>query len=187
MRFVRGRAEARWLPSRHHFAVFRLNALLRLRSAEPETRDAMLAVDSHQSTTESLMVGSWFFLTAACYIAEALRPRLWLPAAVLLALPLSVFLFQMIFVPAAAVFGRLSVAAGRRVDESNVDLHSTLFMLILGGVSLRHAFGPAWTRFVAWQYFFCVALNLTAACAMFLLRARASDLEEKLGGAASAN
>jgi hypothetical protein len=42
---VHGNAAARWLPSRHNFALFRLLAWLRLRNAHPEPAPVILGID----------------------------------------------------------------------------------------------------------------------------------------------
>ena len=72
MRVVRGRADARWLPSRHNFALFRLAAFLRLRRARPEPCDGSCVIDRHQSAMETWLVMSWVTLTFACYLAATL-------------------------------------------------------------------------------------------------------------------
>lgn len=57
MTIIRDRADARWLPSRFNFAVFRLFAYLRLRAARPEPHPGlMLSKDRHQSAAENYIV-----------------------------------------------------------------------------------------------------------------------------------
>ena len=45
MKVIRSRAEAQWLPSRHHLAIFRLAAFVRLWHARPRAGNVLLAVE----------------------------------------------------------------------------------------------------------------------------------------------
>src|SRR4051794_21762234 len=68
---IRNRPEARWLPSRHRFALFRLYALLRLVSAKPEQTEAelVLPIERDQSAHEQYAVALWIYVTAVAYVA----------------------------------------------------------------------------------------------------------------------
>jgi hypothetical protein len=94
MKFVRGHAEARWLPSRHNLALFRLYAYLRLRNAQHETRDVILGIDRHQSSTEAWVVAVWTTITGACCIAGTWFASWPLAIALIVAIPLSMLGIQ---------------------------------------------------------------------------------------------
>ena len=168
MKMVRGRADARWLPSRHRFALFRLYAALRLRLAKPEPRDSlMLIVDRDQSAYEHHGLSLWIVLTVTCYVAGTLPGRWPLPLALLAALPLAV-----VAVVAVVILGGLLLGSGERAGVA--------FMLVLAvasGVVARHA---SWSRFVAWHFFAVVALNAVAAAIVFVLRGPIARMEREL-------
>lgn len=187
MRFIRGRAEGRWLPARHHFAVFRLIAFLRLRRARHENDDVMLAVERHQSTFESLLVGFWIFGTAACYIAASLTSGWWIVPALIVSFLLALMLMQLIFVPTAALLMSILRRVQNTDARDSVDLHSAFHITLLTLVSFRYAFHSGWTRYVAWQFLFCLVVNACAAIAMFLLRHEARALDASFGGVSSAS
>jgi hypothetical protein len=181
MKVVRSRAEARWLPSRHHFAIFRLAAFLRLWHARPKSGDVLLAVEHHQSTAESLITGFWYFATAACYIAS------WLPDwPALLAAPLSfaiaVIVFQPLFISIGLTISPLWRKLTRSTNDDNADLNAALCMLVLGLVSAAHLNDASWLHFVAWQFFLVLAMNASAAAVMFLLRERVRAIEAAYAG-----
>lgn len=171
MKVVRDREDARWLPSRHHFALFRLIAFLRLRAAQPRPRPGLvLVVDRHQSALENHTVSIWIMLTLAGYLAAGLLARWPLP----LAVPAAVFL-------AATFANALNIAGGVlflvRSSPNNIRPNSILFMttmLLLAVYFARHA---SWARFVAWQFLALVALNAVAAAIVFLLRDPIARLE----------
>ncbi|HKR65275.1 MAG TPA: hypothetical protein VJZ00_16200, partial [Thermoanaerobaculia bacterium] len=83
MRMIRGRRDARWLPSRHNFALFRLLAYLRCRTLAPEPADVMIMIDRHQSTLENYTVSAWIFVTLTCSIAATLFASWPVPVALL--------------------------------------------------------------------------------------------------------
>src|SRR5688572_28147812 len=105
VRAVRNRADARWFPSRHNFALFRLAAYLRLRRAQPEHRDGFFVIDRHQSATETWLVMSWVTLTFACYLETTLFVDWHIALALLISLPLAVVLLE---VP--AILSALTIA-----------------------------------------------------------------------------
>lgn len=185
MRAVRGRADARWFPSRHNFALFRLAAYLRLRRARPEHRDGMLVIDRHQSATETWLVMSWVTLTFACYLAATLFVDWHIALALTVSLPLAVVLLE---VP--AILSALTIApllhsiAGTRA--SGVRINGVVIMLLFSAASayfaLHPTLPPTWIRFVAWQFLALLALNAIAAVIAFPLRHSIARLEAQVGG-----
>ena len=175
MRLVRGRADARWFPSRHNFALFRLAAYLRLRRAQPEVRDVILVIDRHQSVTETWMVMSWLIVTLACYLAVTLFAGWHVAIALVISLPLSVALLE---VP--AIVSALTIAPFAR---NGIRTNSIVVMLLFTAASAYFATRPTWVRFVAWQFLALLALNAIAAVIVFALRDAIAQLE---GGVTSA-
>lgn len=86
---------ARWLPSRHHFALTRLIAFVtgRVRTAPKLDLDLLLlAIDRDQTAIENYTIAVWFWLTTACYLSAVLplHPAL----AIVIAIPLAAFVVQ---------------------------------------------------------------------------------------------
>jgi hypothetical protein len=182
VRLVRGRADARWFPSRHNFALFRLMAYVRLHRAPPEPGDGILVIDRHQSTTETWLATSWVTLTFACYVAASLFAGWSLAAALLVSLPLAIVLLQ---VP--AILSALTVAPLVRFmtggRASGIRVNGIAVMLLLSAASAHFARQTTWVRFVAWQFLALLALNAIAAVIAFVLRDSIARLE---GGVISA-
>jgi hypothetical protein len=185
VRVVRNRAEARWFPSRHNFALFRLAAYLRLRRARPEHRDGIFVIDRHQSATETWLVMSWVTLTFACYLAATLFVDWHIALALPVSLPLAVVLLE---VP--AILSALTIAplfhsfASDRVSGFRVN--GVVVMLLFTAASAYFALHPTWIRFVAWQFLALLALNAIAAVIVFPLRHSIARLEAEAGGVPSA-
>lgn len=175
MKLVRGRADARWLPSRHNFAIFRLLAYLRLRRAQPEHTEVIYAVDRHQSTTEMWLVLSWLTVTMTSYLAVTLFSGLPAPLALAISLPASVALMQ---VP--AIISALIVAPFAR---DRIHANGIVVMLLFTVSSAYFATRPTWVRFIAWQFLALLALNAVAAVIAFALRDSIARAE---GGVTSA-
>ena len=86
---------ARWLPSRHYFALARLTAVVMGRSRTAprlEVDHLLLAIDREQSAVENYTVSVWFWLTTACYLAAVFPFRPWI--AIAIAIPLAAFVVQ---------------------------------------------------------------------------------------------
>jgi hypothetical protein len=185
VRVVRDRAEARWFPSRHNFALFRLAAYLCLRRARPEPRGGILIIDRHQSATETWLVMSWVTLTFACYLATTLFVDWHIALALPVSLPLAVVLLE---VP--AILSALTIApllhsiAGDRTNGFRVN--GVVIMLLFSAASAYFTRHPSWIRFVAWQFLALLALNAIAAMIVFPLRHSIARLEAQVGGAPSA-
>ncbi len=163
---VRGRADARWLPSRHHFALFRLFAFLRLRGARPEPREGLvLIVDRHQTAAEQHSVAIWITVTVTCYLAATLFAGWPLPLALLAAFALAPFA---IHVPMLSI-GFLTRGHRR--------LNAMTLMFTFIAIAAYFARHQSWARFAAWQFLAFVALNAIAAVIVLLLRAPIARLE----------
>jgi hypothetical protein len=186
VRLVRGRADARWFPSRHNFALFRLAAFLRLRHAPPEPRNVILVIDRHQSAAETWLVMSWVTLTLACYLAVTVFVDWNVAVALLVSLPLAIALLE---VP--AIVSALTIApawrALRGADADSIRINGIVVMLLFVAASAFFATHPTWVRFVAWLFLALLALNGIAAVVVFSLRGSIAQLEAAIGGGPSAH
>ena len=166
MKVVRGRADARWLPSRHRFALFRLYAFLRLLGAKPEPRAGLvLVIDRDQTAFEHHGASLWIVLTSACYIASALSAAWPLPLAILAAIAIVPLAIEVPFYVSG-----LLVRKGSRVN-------GVFTLLVLAAASLHFVRQTTWVRVVALLFFAVVAINAMAAAIVFLLRAPIARLE----------
>lgn len=166
MKIVRGRADARWLPSRHRFALFRLYAVLRLRTAAPEPCEGLvMIVDRDQTAVEHHAVSLWIALTVTCYLAATLFSRWPVP----LALPVA-FLLS----PVAIHVPLLSIAA---LTLGNRRVNSFMLMFAFVALAIYFARHASWARFAAWQFLIVVALNAIAAAIVFASRGAIARLE----------
>ena len=155
----------KWLPSRHHFALARLIALLMLKTTPRPAGDvdrAVFAVDRHQSTAEAYAVSILFTAITTSYIA-ALLP-LATPLALLAALPLALIVVQLLVVGGGLVLRSMSAT-------------SAFMMLCAVAASLYFATRTTWVRFAAYAFLAVVALNAIAFVVMWLLRDRVRELE----------
>lgn len=155
MNVVRGRAEARFLPSRFHFALFRLIAWICYRAATPrEQHGLLLIIDRDQTAWEHYLVALWYFATMSCFLAELLSiPLVVAPLAVLVLIHVLLFTTGLLL---------------RHRD--NVRLQSLLFMAVPIVAAVYYAFAETWVRFAAWQCLALVALNAFCAMILFIMR-----------------
>jgi hypothetical protein len=176
VKVVSGRADARWLPSRFNFALFRLYAYLRMRAATPEQRDVTLVLDRNQNPIESAVLSVWATLTLSCYAAGTLFDRWPLPLALLAGIPVAITCLE---IPIIAV----GVPLRRR--QYNIPLNSIVLMSLLIGAALYFARAQSWVRFAAWQFLAGVALNVIAAAIVYTLRGSIAEMENAMGGITS--
>ena len=173
MRAVRGRADARWLPSRYACALFRLYALLRFRRAPAQPADVVMVIDRHQSVAESFLVGGWMLLTLAAYVAATLSQWWGLPLALIAAIPLAALLMHVPF----TVVGLLLIR-----KQNNLAVNSVVTFALMTAAATYFARSQSWARYAAWQYLVLVALNAIAAVVVFSLRETIANAESSLGG-----
>jgi hypothetical protein len=168
VKLVRGRADARFMPSRFHFAIFRLGAFVRLRSAKPQPqRGLLLAVDRHQTAREHYLAALWYVGSAACFASELLSIPIALAAVVVLAS------FQLL----------LCVIGLARRNQNNIRAQSIFMMALLAGGAAYYAFAKTWIRFAAWQVLAVMALNALCALILFFLRGSIARAEASLSAA----
>lgn len=158
MRIVHDREDARWLPSRFHFALFRLFAFVRMMFTRPqERRGIIIAIDREQSTIEHYTISLWYFASVSCLLSAIV------PLGV--AIVLSTFLVQ---VPL------FLIGLGQRVNSWILMSSATIGAAYL-------ATTHTWIRFAAWQFLAIVVLNTVAELIMLALRDAVKRMEARCG------
>jgi len=182
MRLVRGRSEARWFPSRHNFALFRLAAYFRLRIARSEPFEGIVAIDRYQSNTETYLVAAWIVLTLACYLTVTLFASWPVPLAFATAVPVALAGVEVPMIASGLV---LTLVAPRGKDITRAN--SVSVMLLFFAAAAYFAMRPTWVRFAAWQVLFLGAANAVASAIVFFVRDDIARLETAIGGTTSAH
>ena len=176
MKVVRGRADARWLPTRFNFALFRLYAFARMKTAAPEPRDVALVIDRNQNRIESFTIGVWATLTLACYASETLFASWPLPLALLAGIVAGITFLELPIIAVGLIVRR---------TEKNNGLNSVVLMTLLVALAIHFARVQSWVRYAAWQFLGLVALNAVAAAVVFLMRGAIEEMEQAVGGLTS--
>lgn len=174
LNIVTGRPEARWLPSRHRFALARLIGYLRLRQSKPAAHDSerlILSIDRDQTAAEMYMVALWVFISTTCYIAASLP--LALPLALVMAIPLATIAIHLPIVAGGPLL-RLFIGDGNHIKIISV---ATMALLLIA--SSYFATTASWARFVAWLFLAILLVNCLAAAILWLLRDALQAAEER--------
>ena len=174
MNILVDRPEARWLPSRHRFAITRLIAYLRLRRVPPTIKrpdHLVLSIDRDQTGAEMNCIAAWVFATTACYGAAVLP--LALPLSIILAIPLAAIAIHVPIVAGGLLLRRL------KGDGNHTRSISGVTMALLLTTSAYIATTPSWARFVAWFFFAIVILNCAAAITLQLLHSVVQIAEDQ--------
>jgi hypothetical protein len=180
MSVVHGRADARRLPSRHRFALFRLAAFLASRNAQPEPANVSLFLDRDQNAIDHYAASLWIVLTLTCYTAGTLFAGWPVAAALAISFPIAAAALQALIVFVGLVAGPAAAARRHRMS-------SFVMMALLMVLAAHFARGTSWVRFAAWQFLAVIALNALAAVIVYLLRRPIARLESAvIGGASSA-
>jgi len=174
MNVVIDRPEARWLPSRHRFALARLIAYIRLRfdrpsAAQPE--HLILPIDRDQTAAEMNCVAVWVLATTTCYVAASLPFRL--PLSLVLAIPLAAIVIHL---PVVTIGPLVRLVMG---DGNNIGILSVITMGLLLIASSYAVTTTSWARFAAWLFFGVLAVNCAAAVILWLLRGAVRAGEEQ--------
>jgi hypothetical protein len=171
---VTDRPEARWLPSRHRFALTRLIAYAKLRGAPNAgntVEHLILPIDRDQTAAEMNGVAIWVFVMTVCYVAAAL-PLFW-PAAIAVAIPIAAVIIHF---PIVIIGPIVRMLIG---DGNHVKIISLITMMLLLIASSYFAVSSSWARYVAWLFFAVLITNAVAASVVWLLRARIRAAEER--------
>jgi len=158
VRIVRDREDARWLPSRFHFALFRLAAFVRMMFTRPQQRRGIIiAIDREQSTIEHYTTSIWFTATIACFFAYLMPLAIAIPVATI-----------------AIQFPIFMVGRGKKVNTAALMSLATIAAAYL-------ATKQTWIRFAAWQFLGILALNAIAEFIMLTLRGAVRRMEARCG------
>lgn len=174
MNVIADHPEARWLPSRHRFALAKLIAFVKLRGAPPGVSDAehlVFPIDRDQTAAEMNGVALWVFVTTVCYIAAVL-PLIW-PAAVIVAIPIAAIVLQF---PTVIIGPIVRMLIG---DGNHIKIISVIAMSLLVIASSYVAASNSWARYAAWFFFAVLILNGAAAVIVWLLRGPIRAAEER--------
>ena len=182
MNVVHDRPQAKWLPSRHRFALARLVAFVMLTcgtGSQPVRRPKggrfaaadglrtrptsdvdrlILAIDPDQSAIENYAASIWYLGSLTCFIA-AFVP-------LLIAFPLALVVIEIPIYAFGLPFGN------RRVTSAG-------YVLCGAGAAFYFALQPNWIRFPAYAFLGVIALNAIAFVIMWLLRRRVRAAEER--------
>ena len=161
MNVVRDRPAAKWLPSRHRFALARLAAYVMLLNARPAPMNVdhiILAVDPDQSAFENYAASIWYLGSLTCFLTA------FMPAIV--AFPVALIVVE---IPVYA-FG---------LPSGNRRINSAGYLLCGAGAAAYFALQPTWLRFVAYAFLGVMALNAIAFVIMWLLRHRVRTAEQR--------
>ena len=174
MNVVTDHPEARWLPSRHCFALAKLIAFTTLRGSRDIANNAehlILPIDRDQTAIEMNGVAIWVFVTTACYIAAAL-PLIW-PAAIVVAMPIAAIVLQF---PTVIIGPIVRMLIG---DGNHIKIISVIAMSLLVIASSYFAVSNSWARYAAWFFFAVLIVNCAAAIVVLLLRGQIRAQEER--------
>jgi hypothetical protein len=170
MEVIRNHPEARWLPSRHRFAAFKLYALLRLATARPQPTDTefVLPIERDQSAHEQYTVSVWIYLTAVTYVT-ALLPLI-VPVAIVLPIPIAAVVLHVPLLLVGAMLPRWT---------PHESVHAKVLMTVMAAVSFWFAQHDAWPRVAAWLFLGVLAMNGIAALLVFAMRGVIARFERR--------
>ena len=168
---VRDREEARWLPSRSRYALFRLYSLLRLRAATPVRRPGLIfAIDRNQNQAEYYLGSIWICTTVTIYVAALLGLFLVAPVAIVIAIAIAHVLIEL----PMYLLGIFVTPSMTSEKIQSIWLFVWLTVLSSYIATLQ---SPA--RWAAYFYFVVLASNALAAVVMFALRGRVAAIERE--------
>jgi hypothetical protein len=182
LRAIRGRDDARWLPSRHNFALFRLAAWIRLIRTSPSPGSSILIIDRHQSAGEAYATAIWVTATSACFAADVFFSSLPLLVALAAGLAASVIALQLLILLGMLIIGPLLELVTGTPTMDNRRVNSVLLLLVVTALALGLATKDSWVRFAAWQWLALLFTNGVAATILFALRSRVVQCESEFGG-----
>lgn len=173
MKLVRERADARWLPSRHRFALFKLVAWTRFLSSGPRPQAGLaLGIDRDQSAIENYTVAAWVMASASCFAYALLDRVLVSPAAAVLAPFVAAVVLQVFVVAPGFVRGWR--------NRDNTGANSFLTMTAIAVMAIYLAQSERWVRVIAWLFLASLAMNAIASLVTRMLRPRFAAAEHDL-------
>lgn len=183
MKTVKDRAEARWLPSRFRYAIFRLFAYGMIRRSRPrEVNGLVLVIDRDQSASEYYVISAWLLVTVTCYVGAVLSRVTSGTIAAIAALPVALLIIDLpIFLP-GLVMPALRAAGVQQ--KHSLRVASILLYGLLTIAASYLVLEQSWVRYVAFSFFAILLVNAIAAVVVWSLRGRIADVERAYGVAA---
>lgn len=182
MTVIRDRADARWLPSRFDFALFRLFAYFRLRTIRPEPKQGIaLSVERHQSAIENYIIPTCVSVVIAAFIASIIASRLPLEVACLIALPAAAVLIPMQMVLTGVAITPLVRKLPGMTSVSRIAVNAAVLSTMAITAAALLAAGPSPLRHIGTAYLTLIAANAVASVVVFLMQRPIADLERRYG------
>jgi hypothetical protein len=173
VKVIREQAAARWLPSRHRFAIFRLGAYALYRASSKRKQPGLaLGIDRDQSAAESYTVAVWVMGFSTCFLFALLDRVLVTTAAAILA-PVAAAAALQVFVVAPGFVKSLR-------ERDNTGLNSFITMLAMTVTAIYLAQDDRWVRVVAWSFLCCLAANALAWIITRLMAGRFAAAENEV-------
>ena len=183
MTMVRDRGDARWLPSRFNFALFRLIAYLRLRTSDPESRPGIaLSIERHQSATENFMVAACVLVLWIAFSAVMLDSVMPFPLACIVAFPAAALIVHLV---PMCLIGLLVVPAARKITShaalDNIAISSVIMIILTIAAAAVLAAGTSPVRYVGTAFLFLTAINALASVVVFTMQRSIAETERRFG------
>jgi hypothetical protein len=180
---VRDRGDARWLPSRFNFALFRLMAYLRLRTSNPESTPGIaLSIERHQSATENYLVAACVLALWIAFTATMLASVMPFPLACIIAFPAAALIVHL--VPMCLV-GLLVAPASRKITghsaPDNLAISSAIMIIMTIAAAALLAAGTSPVRYAGTAFLFLTAINALASVVVFTMRRSIAETERRFG------
>ena len=183
MTMVRDRGDARWLPSRFNFALFRLVAYLRLRTSDPESRPGIaLSIERHQSATENYLVAACVLVLWIAFSAVMLDSVMPFPLACIVAFPVAALIVHLV---PMCLIGLLVVPAARKITGhaalDNIAISSVIMIILTIAAAAVLAAGTSPVRYVGTAFLVSTAINALASVVVFTMRRSIAETERRFG------
>lgn len=182
MKVVRDRADARWLPSRFDFALFRLLAYFRLKTLKPEPRAGIvMSVERHQSAAETYTVSMLVFAVLTSFVASMIATALPLGSACVLAVPATAVLISVQIV----LTGVAVTPVVRRIMRLDGKFRQAVNGVVLSAIAITAAvlltLGTSPLRHVGTVYLAVIGTNAVASVVVFLMQGSIAAAERPYG------
>jgi hypothetical protein len=180
---VRDRGDARWLPSRFNFALFRLIAYLRLRTSNPESRPGIaMSIERHQSATENYLVAACVLVLWIAFTAAMLASVMPFPLACIVAFPAAALIVHLV---PMCLIGLLVAPVARKITGNsalnNIAVSSAIMIVMTIAAAAVLATGTSPLRYVGTAFLFLTAINALASVVVFTMQRSIAETERRFG------
>ncbi|HEX9163839.1 MAG TPA: hypothetical protein VF980_19175 [Thermoanaerobaculia bacterium] len=182
MKVVRDRRDARWLPGRFNFALFRLLAYARLRAASPRRAcGTILIVDRYQSAFETYTVAACVLIVFAAFGTSLFEASMSMPAACILGALFAILLAQLLAVILGAVVIPILRMVIRIPDALIVTINGAVHMALVTTAAALLAVSDSRLRYGGAAFLLLIAANALAAIVNLFLRDSFLAAERRFG------